>query len=137
MQGTTDRSWDARDAWSELLFTVDKYFLAAIHANKLHGPQTLRIRCETNVFSLYRGAAEVEMDILDDWMTNGLTFGGGGGVVSPTIDMRGGSDPGNSALTGCGVQVRASETRRLTLLLLGCVVAALASVLQLQGASRG
>ena len=84
---------------------MDNYFFAAIRANKLHGPQTLRIRCETNVFSLYRGAAELDMEIVDDaWTMNGLAFGG---VVSPTTDLRGGAtpnDPGNSALTGCGTR---------------------------------
>lgn len=83
------------------MFKVDNYFFAAIRANKLHGPQSLRIRCETNVFSLYRGAAALSMDIVDDsWTVNAF-----GGIVSPTTDLRGGSDPGNSALTGCGVQV--------------------------------
>lgn len=86
--------------WSELLFTVDNYFFAKIASNKLHGPQTLTVRCETNMYNLYRGAAELDLEISDDpWMLNGIT--NFGGIVSPTIDLRGNNnDPDNSALTG-------------------------------------
>lgn len=60
----------------------------------------LIIRCETNIYSLYRGAAEAELQVMDDnfWIT--------GGKVSPTTDQRGGAnrgDPDNSALTGSAI----------------------------------
>lgn len=95
--GIVGESWDTRDVWSELLFVVDNYFFAKIASNKLHGPQTLKVRCETNMYNLYRGAAELDMEISED---NGIDHLGGG-IVSPTIDQRGNSnDPDNSALTG-------------------------------------
>lgn len=60
----------------------------------------LIVRCETNIHSVYRGAAEVELQVMDDnfWVT--------GGRVSPTIDQRGGSkrgDPEYSGLTGSAI----------------------------------
>lgn len=123
--GIQSDNWEAREAWSELLFVVDNFFFAAIRANKLHGPQTLRIRCETNVFSLYRGAAELDMEIVDDsWMYNGLEFGG---IVSPTIDLRGGNDPGNSALTGCGAKVSQSVAKVFLLSLVAVILRVLSS----------
>lgn len=103
--GIQSDDWASREAWSELLFTVDNYLFARIASNHLHGPQTLLIRCETNVYSLYNGSAELDMEIVDDaWTMNGIALGGGV-IVSPTTDLRGGNDPGNSALTGCGAKV--------------------------------
>lgn len=64
------------------------------------------VRCETNIFNLYRGAAEAELKISDDtiWMH--------GGKVSPTTDQRSSSgsssktgDPDNSALQAGAVQL--------------------------------
>lgn len=90
---------------------MDNYFFARIGSNKLHGPQTLRVRCETTMFNLYRGAAELDMEIVDDsWMLNGIQgyISGVGGIVSPTTDLRGNkNDPDNSALTGHGVRLGA------------------------------
>lgn len=111
--GIRSDNWEVREPWSELLFVVDNFFFAAIRANKLHGPQTLRVRCETTMFSLYSSHAELDMEIVDDsWMLSGLPFGG---VVSPTIDLRGGNDPGNSALTGCGAKVFSGGAKVLLL----------------------
>lgn len=61
----------------------------------------LVVRCETNIYSVYRGAAEVELQVMDDnfWVT--------GGKVSPTMDQRGGGskrgDPEYSGLTGSAI----------------------------------
>lgn len=96
-----------RDAWSELSFGVDKYFFARIASNKLRGPQKLKIRCETNMYNLYKGAAELDMEIVDDPLVgNGI----GDIHISPTIDLWGNkNDPDNSALTGCGARVRTNS----------------------------
>lgn len=94
--------WESREAWSELFVIVDNHLLARVASDNLRGPGTLRIRCETNVYSLYRDAAELDVHIVDDaWTMHGIAYAGGG-IVSPTIDLRGGNDPGNSALTGGG-----------------------------------
>lgn len=67
------------------------------------------VRCETNIFNLYRGAAEAELKINDDsiWMH--------GAKVSPTTDQRSSSsttnngDPDNSALqAGTGYRLNTS-----------------------------
>lgn len=92
---------DSKEAWSELVFTVDNYLFARLAANSVHGHRdnSLKVRCETNIYQLYRGAAEMDMDILDDpWPFNGLT--NIGAKVSPTTDLRGSNNPDNSALTG-------------------------------------
>lgn len=75
------------------MVNVDSHIITA-HNRKLI------VRCETNIYSLYRGAAEAELQVMDDnyWVP--------GGKVSPTIDQRGGSnrgDPDNSALTGSAI----------------------------------
>lgn len=61
----------------------------------------LMVRCETNIYSVYRGAAEVELQVMDD------SFWLNGGKVSPTIDQRGGgskrSDPEYSGLKGSAI----------------------------------
>lgn len=68
----------------------------------------LIVRCETNIYSLYRGAAEAELIVIgDDFWLNG-------GKVSPTIDQRGNrGDPDNSPLTGgaCSIQSTLSTSR--------------------------
>ncbi|XP_059610559.1 uncharacterized protein LOC132257601 [Phlebotomus argentipes] len=88
------QSWETREAWSELV----------IHINyNLVSPYTRRliVRCETNIYTLYRGAAVVELDLMED---NPWSFGE---KVSPTMDQRSGSgkggDPDNSALTGSAI----------------------------------
>lgn len=62
----------------------------------------IKVRCETNIYTLYRGTAEIDLELLDDrWAFNGL--GSFGAKVSPTTDLRGSSNnnnPDNSALTG-------------------------------------
>lgn len=70
------------------------------------------VRCETNIYSLYRGAAEAELQVMDDnyWIT--------GGKVSPTTDQRGGAnrgDPDNSALTGSAAILVFSSAKCLVL----------------------
>ena len=49
------------------------------------------VRCETNIFNLYRGAAEAELKISDDsiWMHSAK--------VSPTTDQRSSSSSSGSA----------------------------------------
>lgn len=51
------------------------------------------VRCETNIFNLYRGAAEAELKISIDtvWMN--------GGKVSPTTDQRSSSSSSSSSST--------------------------------------
>lgn len=88
---------NTKEAWSELIVRIDNHMLNADNRKIL-------IRCETNIFNLYRGTAEAELKISDDnvWMN--------GGKVSPTTDQRSSSssssgstssktgDPDNSAL---------------------------------------
>lgn len=79
------------EAWTELIVRID---------NHMTTPQNRKIlvRCETNIFNLYRGAAEAELKVNDDgaWMH--------GAKVSPTTDQRSSGtstkngDPDNSAL---------------------------------------
>lgn len=81
---------ETKEAWSELVVYVDHHMITQSN-------RKLVIRCETNIYSLYKGAAENELQVMDDnyWVT--------GGKVSPTTDLRGGAnrgDPDNSALTG-------------------------------------
>ena len=83
-------TWKSKEPWSELIIHVDNNLITPMH-------RKLSVRCETNIFSLYRGAAEAELSVMDDnfWLS--------GGKVSPTIDQRGNAnrgDPDNSALTG-------------------------------------
>ena len=108
-------NWESKEAWSELVFTVDNSLFARLFAsNSVYGfasvggagigyrqhNNQLRVRCETNIYTLYRGAAEVDVEILDDhWPLNGLS--GYVAKVSPTTELRGtGNNPDNSALTG-------------------------------------
>lgn len=88
----TEKTWKSREAWSELDIRVDNQMVTADN-------RKLTIRCETNIYTLYRGAAEVEFQVIDNgyWLH--------GGKVSPTTDQRSGAnrgDPDNSALTGAG-----------------------------------
>lgn len=79
------------ESWSELLVQVDNHILTPSN-------RKLIVRCETNIYSLYRGAAQVELFVLWDPRE---AFWHDGGKVSPTIDQRGNrGDPDNSPLTG-------------------------------------
>ncbi|XP_059611092.1 uncharacterized protein LOC132258014 [Phlebotomus argentipes] len=101
------RSWETREAFSELLVNVDSVLSGAhsSHQGHLfvihpHPRRSLHLRCETNIFTLYRGAAEMELEVQEE---NPPTYGG---KVSPTTDQRGGGnrgDPDNSALTGSAI----------------------------------
>lgn len=85
-------SWESKEAWSELIIQVDGHIVSS--------NRKLVVRCETNIYSVYRGAAEVELQVMDDnfWIS---------GKVSPTIDQRGGGskrgDPEYSGLTGSAI----------------------------------
>ncbi|CAD7084659.1 unnamed protein product [Hermetia illucens] len=87
-----------KEAWSELVVQVDNHIVPT-------SSRKLIVRCETNIYSLYRGAAEAELIVIgDDFWLNG-------GKVSPTIDQRGNrGDPDNSPLTGgaCSIQTSAN-----------------------------
>lgn len=74
---------------------------SGFHRYNHNNYNTLKVRCETNIFSLYRGRAEVDLEILEDhWPLNGLGSSSFGAKVSPTTDLRGSNNPDNSALTG-------------------------------------
>lgn len=99
MSITNQTDPNAKEAWAEMIVRIDNHMLT---------PESRKIlvRCETNIFNLYRGAAEAELKISDDtvWMH--------GGKVSPTTDQRrnGGAstkngDPDNSALQAGAVQL--------------------------------
>lgn len=88
---------NSKEAWSDLIVRIDNHMIT---------PQNrkLLVRCETNIFNLYRGAAEAELKVNDDslWMH--------GGKVSPTTDQRSSStssngDPDNSALQAGAVHL--------------------------------
>lgn len=89
---------NAKEAWSDMIVRVDNHMLSP-------DSRKILVRCETNIFNLYRGAAEAELKISDDtiWMH--------GGKVSPTIDQRSSStssksgDPDNSALQAGAVRL--------------------------------
>lgn len=98
---------------------VDTQLLTRIAPNSVYGGSTgalyngkdntysLKVRCETNIYTLYRGRAESDLEILDDhWLPFSGLGGSFGAKVSPTTDLRGSSssnnnnNPDNSALTG-------------------------------------
>lgn len=87
----------AKEAWSDMIVRVDNHMLGTDNRKIL-------VRCETNIFNLYRGAAEAELKISDDtvWMN--------GAKVSPTTDQRSSGpssktgDPDNSALQAGAVR---------------------------------
>lgn len=95
-----DASANAKEAWSDMIVRIDNHMLIPENRKML-------VRCETNIFNLYRGAAEAEIKINDDsiWMH------GHGGKVSPTTDQRSsstslrGGDPDNSALQAGAVRL--------------------------------
>lgn len=115
---STTQSWETKAAWSELITSVDSSHLMTPSNRKLN------IRCETNIYTLYRGAAEVELQILDD------NYGFTGGKVSPTTDQRGGinrGDPDNSALTGSSILLLTSVKDLLIRLMMLWLLIALLS----------
>lgn len=87
-----------KNAWSELILRIDNHML-------LPNSRRLLVRCETNIFNLYRGAAEAELTVNEDPLVVR------GGRVSPTTDQRSSStssktgDPDNSALQGSAVHL--------------------------------
>lgn len=78
---------NAKEAWSDLIIRIDNHMLNA-------DSRKILVRCETNIFNLYRGAAEAELKVSDDtvWMN--------GGKVSPTTDQRSSSSSSTSSKTG-------------------------------------
>lgn len=105
---------NTKEAWSDMIVRVDNHMLSP-------DSRKILVRCETNIFNLYRGAAEAELKISDDtiWMH--------GGKVSPTTDQRSSStssksgDPDNSALQAGAVRLfgyRLNSTYFLTQLIL-------------------
>lgn len=106
-KGLSGQGWESKEAWTELVFTVDDMLLARISSNSVYagfgGPfhrdaatVNIKVRCETNIYTLYRGAVEKELEVLEaPWPYNGVSA-----KVSPTTDLRGSNNPDNSALTG-------------------------------------
>lgn len=91
-----------KEAWTELIVRIDNHML-------LPQSRKILVRCETNIYNLYRGAAEAELRLSDDsyWLH-------GGGKVSPTTDQRSSSssskgDPDNSALQAGAVHLFGSR----------------------------
>lgn len=83
------------EAWSELTVQIDHHVLRP-------KSRKIVIRCETNIFTLYRGSAESQLAISDEssWSA--------GGKVSPTTDQRSNTsrgDPDNSALLAGSIAV--------------------------------
>lgn len=81
---------NTKEASADLIVRIDNHMLNA-------DSRKILVRCETNIFNLYRGAAEAELKISDDtvWMH--------GGKVSPTTDQRqqsSGSSSSTSSKTG-------------------------------------
>lgn len=80
-----------KEAWSDLIVRVDSHMITP-------NSRKMLVRCETNIFNLYRGAAEAELKVNEEnfWLH--------GGKVSPTTDQRSSGtstkngDPDNSAL---------------------------------------
>lgn len=75
---------NAKEAWSDLIVRIDNHMLNL-------DSRKILVRCETNIFNLYRGAAEAELKISVDtvWMN--------GGKVSPTTDQRSSSSSSSSS----------------------------------------
>lgn len=82
------------------------------------------VRCETNIFNLYRGAAEAELKISDD----SIWLHGGKVLASPTTDQRSSGsssstsskhgDPDNSALQAGAVRLFGYRLNALQLVFL-------------------
>lgn len=127
--GVQTFSWESKEAWSELVFTVDNSLFTRLASNSVYGVRLhrdnnhLKVRCETNIYSLYRGAAEIDLEILDEnWPP---LIGIVGGKVSPTTDLRGsGNNPDNSALTGSSLVWGKSCLKHWLLRILLCLVVA-------------
>lgn len=96
-----------QETWSELIVRIDNHMITTNNRKIL-------IRCETNIFNLYRGAAEAELRVNED------SFWLNGGKVSPTTDQRSSTskgDPDNSALQGGGHRLFGSESYAISFLL--------------------
>lgn len=95
---TNESESSAMEAWSDMSVRIDNHMLSSDNRKIL-------VRCETNIFNLYRGAAEAELKIIDD------TVWTHGGKVSPTTDQRSSGtsskngDPDNSALQAGAVRI--------------------------------
>lgn len=106
---TEINSLRSEEAWSEISVRIESQLLKP-HSKKI------KLRCESNVYTLYKGDDEVEFELQDVkyWIHDAK--------VQPTTDQRSGSnrgDPDNSALTGNAVLVHKSFSSRLSLVLLG------------------
>lgn len=104
-----------KEAWSELVVHIDNHML-------LPKSRKILIRCETNIYNLYRGAAEAELRLSDDsyWLH-------GGGKVSPTTDQRSSSssskgDPDNSALQAGAVHLFGSRKISLFVIIQSLII---------------
>lgn len=89
----------SKGAWSDLVVRIDNHMITP-------NSRKIMVRCETNIFNLYRGAAEAELKVNED------SFWLHGGKVSPTTDQRSSSstssksgDPDNSALQASAVHL--------------------------------
>lgn len=72
--------------------------------NQLYSALSNRVllRCETNIFKLYHGAAETELYVI----SNHLSYSGAHGNAPTNYDQRNRGDPDNSALTGLSILIR-------------------------------
>lgn len=102
IEENTSMADNHKEAWSELIVRIDNHML-------LPQSRKLLIRCETNIYNLYRGVAEADLRLTEDsyWLH-------GGGKVSPTTDQRSSSssskgDPDNSALQAGAVHLFGSR----------------------------
>lgn len=98
MLPANDSDSTAKEAWSDIVVRIDNHML-------IPDNRKILVRCETNIFNLYRGAAEAELKITDEsiWHV---------GKVSPTTDQRSSSstsskhgDPDNSALQAGAIRL--------------------------------
>ncbi|XP_055323945.1 uncharacterized protein LOC129578813 isoform X2 [Sitodiplosis mosellana] len=87
LPNTNDSDSNAKEAWSDMIARIDNHMLNSDNRKIL-------VRCETNIFNLYRGTAEAELKISDDsiWMH--------GAKVSPTTDQRSSSSSSSSSSGG-------------------------------------
>lgn len=78
---------DAQETYSEFNTHINSSML-------LHNSEKLNVRCETNLYNIYRANAETDLRVSND------SYWNNGGKVSPTTEPRSTDlgDPGNSAL---------------------------------------
>ncbi|XP_031617834.1 uncharacterized protein LOC116337418 [Contarinia nasturtii] len=111
-----DSDANAKEAWSDMIVRIENHML-------IPDNRKILIRCETNIFNLYRGAVEAELKISDDsiWLHGGKVSpttqltdprsnsGGNGGSSSSSSTSKNGGDPDNSALqAGAGYRLNTS-----------------------------